>query len=160
MKKFSSTSYIDANGKKALITIKMSEINDLLDRGFIMQPFSGEIKSNSFIVTDKFGKYLFVDEDEAGEELWNSYFDYFVINGSYQSAKTGDKEELMEIYLKKIRRNKKKHREVMEMLTEYKRLVREKKMNPMGIEKFIKGQNWEVIQKIVTETGESWDDSL
>lgn len=160
LKSLSQTVYIDASGQNRSLAIKKSEVEDLVKRGFVIDLYEGERYNTSYVVTEKFAKYLFIDEEDAGNDLWNNYFDYFTIGGIYQSAKTADKDRLMEVYLKKIRRNKKKHREVMEMLSEYKTLVKQGKMQPMGIEKFVMGENWEVVKKIVTKTGENWDDSL
>lgn len=160
LKEFSRTDYIDSTGNKKFLAIKQSEVNDLIERGFIVQLYDGEKTNNSYMVTEKFGKYLFTDEQEAGEELWNAYFDFFIIGGVHQSAKTTDKDKLLDIYLRKIKRNKNKHKYVMQYTLEYIKLVKEGKMNAMGIEKFVLGENWEIVRKILEKTGESWDDSL
>lgn len=159
LKSFTETTYIDSEGNKKSLAIKKSEVTDLIERGFVTELFSDK-KNTSFLINEKFGKYLFLHEDDAGEELWNNYFSHFVIHGVNQSARTCDKDKLMEMYLKKIRRSKKKHKEIMELLEVFKTMVKEGKMQPMGIEKFVVGENWEVVKNIKEKSGESWDDSL
>lgn len=159
LRSYSETTFINAEGEKKSLALRQSELDDLLSRGYVVNIFK-ERNNNSFMVTPKFTKLLFVEDQNAWEDFWNAYFDTFVINGMHQSAKTADKDHLGEIYLRKIKRNQKKHLEVMNLLDEFKKLVNQMKMQPMGIEKFVTGENWEVVRKVITNKSESWNDSV
>lgn len=159
LRKYTETTYINATGEKKSLALRQSELDDLIARGYIINLFE-ERTNSSFMTTPKFTKLLFVEDQNAWEDFWEAYFDTFIINGMHQSAKTADKDALGEIYLRKIKRNKKKHLSVMQALNDYKSLVKQSKMQPMGIEKFVTGENWEVVKKIITNKSESWNDSV
>lgn len=160
LKRYSETSFINSSGDKRLLSLTASELKDLVDRSYIIELFEGERTNQSVMVTEKFTKLLFVNDEDSWDELWETYFDTFIIDGIHQSAKSTDKDELGQKYLRIIRRSIKKHQAVMKDIEDYKTLVTTRKMKAMGIEKFITGRNWEVVRKIMEETVQSWDDSL
>lgn len=124
------------------------EVDDLIKNGYVEKLF-GDTSQFSFIATDKFSRALFVDSEEAGQQLWDTYPKVLDIEGVMQSTRTCDKDDVLEVYYKRIKGSKKKHEYVMQMLNHYVDLVKSRKMNAMGIEKWIKGENWDVVAELV-----------
>jgi hypothetical protein len=99
-------------------------IGDLLERGFVDDLNSpGENLPEFYVVSDKV-QALFAQEEEA-EQLWNAYprtFEFYS-NGAQNNfiarhaGVYGTKEAFCEAYTRKIRRSKRKHDEVMEMVS-------------------------------------------
>ena len=123
------------------------EVNDLIERGYLEKLF-GDNSQFSFMTTDKFSRAVFVDEEEAGQQLWDTYPKVLSIDGVMQSTRTCDKDDILETYYKRIKGSKKKHEFVMQMLHRYVDLVKARQMNSMGIEKWVKGENWDVVAEL------------
>lgn len=97
------------------------ELEDLVNKGYLIN-WSGEWVNQSvdnFEVTDKFKHLLFIDTEEAGEELYKEYPKFIVIDnksipatqgGEYKGRYLG-KDEVMELYSKKISNNYEQHQE-------------------------------------------------
>ena len=136
------------------------EVDDLIENGYLVK-LHGDNSQFSFMVTDKFSRAIFVDNEEAGEQLWSTYPKVLDIEGVMQSTRTCDKDDILEVYYKRIRGSKKKHEFVMQMLNRYVDLVKTRKMNAMGIEKWVKGENWDVVAELVhVETDEYKSDLI
>lgn len=95
------------------------DLEDLVNRKYLIN-WSGEwnnqLKDN-FVVTDKFKHLLFVDTNEAGEQLFSIYPKWISIEGrSIPSTQGGDykgryfgKDEIIELYCKKISHDYEQH---------------------------------------------------
>lgn len=129
----SSVSFI-----KSLGGFAKKEVQDLLDRGYL-DSFNerGEDLFHKYFATPKFYDEIFVDTDIAGEELWEAYPEYLLIDSKQWKAKTCDKDEIIEIYCRKIKYNKVLHKKAMDALEQEK-----KEGVRMGIEKWVRSEQW------------------
>ena len=135
---------------KTVGVFRSEEVKDLIDRGYI-EDFN-EIGANgrrtdyidSYLVTPKFTKEIFIETEQAGEELWNSFPPFIMINGNRVSARSCDKDVLMKSYCKKIKNNKKIHEEVLSLLKES---VTRNEVK-MGIEKWVLSEQWSVLKQL------------
>lgn len=130
------------------------DINELINRGFIIRVSKDEkhYELDQFIVTDMFSSEFLVDGEEAGEEFWNLYPSWMTFNNTKKtSAKSCDKDDLIEKYAKKIRSSKNKHQEIMSILRQY---IEATNGNPaMGIEKFVSSEHWTALKELYEEQG-------
>lgn len=131
---------VDLQGKKKYI----KEIDDLINRNFIRLTFvdkEDKYALDNFEVTSKFTDDLH-QESDIFEELWQEYPRFIYVQGLEYPAKSTDYDELKEKYLKIIKNSKKKHKEIILKLKEF------KINNPyaqMGIEKFVGSRQWESL---------------
>jgi hypothetical protein len=125
------------NGVKAW---KREELQDLVNRGFLDDVNSpGEEYAHAYFVTPKFLGEMFIEFEEAGNELWTEYPQFFFLSdGKRVAARTCDKEELEKTYGKRIKHSRKKHEKIMELV---KKLKKENRID-MGIEKFVTSEHW------------------
>lgn len=130
------------------------DVQELVSRGFLIRITKDEHYYNldQFIVTDMFAGEFLIDNDEAGEELWNAYPNWMTFNNTKKtSAKSCDKDDLIEKYGKKIKSSKKRHQDVMSILKQY---VEATNGNPaMGIEKFVSSEHWTALKELYNEQG-------
>lgn len=129
---------------------KAEEIKDLIERGYI-EDFNEKNPNgtrqdfvDSYLVTPKFTREIFVETEQAGEELWNAFPAFISINGSRVSARSTDKDILIKNYIKKIKNNKKLHEEVLSLL----KLAVERSEIKMGIEKWVGGEQWVTLREL------------
>lgn len=119
---------------------KREEIYELVNRGYLDNVNSeGEDNSEAFFVTPKFVQEMFVELEEAGEQLWEAYPPFFFIDGRRCAARTCDKEWLEKTYGKRIKQNRGKHEKILRLV---KKLKAENKIS-MGIEKFVTSEQWD-----------------
>lgn len=124
-----------------------ADIEDLLERGFIIdlnRP-EGEVWADLFSLTDKGQTLMFIHTNDAGEELWAKYPNFIMVDAARVSAKTVDKDDLMETYADIISHNPVYHRRVLELL-EY--AIRNGMIN-MGIEKWVRSRQWESLEELM-----------
>ena len=157
LRKYVTSSYT-IKEKEYDLRFTEEEIKDLVDRGYVVKLFNKNSPS-SYMVTDKFSRKLFIEIDEAGEQLWDTYPKTLKIDGIIQSTRTCDKEEVLELYAKRIKFSLEKHKEIMILLNKYKVLVKDGRMNGMGIEKWIKGENWDVVKEVSLNEN-SWNELI
>lgn len=126
------------------------ELQDLEDRGYLENHNEpGKYNVKYYLATEKFYDEIFADTNFAGEELWNAYPNDLIIDGKKCSAKTGDKEDLIKLYVtKKIKYNKNAHKKVLEALEKQKL-----EGITMGIEKWIRSEQWKNVKQDVTKPG-------
>ena len=133
-----------------------SEIEDLIDRGFIenMNITRSTLDDEYRVSVDTpEGKNIleFFNEDiTMGDELWAVYPYSFMGGDRTFAAKTCDREEITEIYIKRIKGSAKKHREIISLV---KRAIAMNLINT-GIEKFVKGEQWEYLKEEVNKLSE------
>lgn len=123
------------------------EVRDLVDKGYLRDPDykSDDTYPDHLLVTDKFVDKLFV-YPSAFEELWEEYPtivpNFKNPNGPSVKLKSCDYFELQELY-KKLVRTKYKHKEIIELV----KWARDKERLNIGIEKFVKGRQWEALKE-------------
>lgn len=125
------------------------DIDWLLNNGFLLRIDKRKetnYELDEFIVTAKFTEEFLVDEYDAGEELWNTYPSWMNFDGSRKSAKSVDKDELIEKYLKKINFSKKKHSAIIEVIKKY--AEDNNGYATMGIQKFVSSEQWVELSKL------------
>lgn len=117
------------------------EVQDLVRRGYLvnMNDKANQYWADSFIVTEKFTSEIYKHAEDAALEFWNTYPSPLYIEGRAYSTKGVDKEEFIELYMKKIGFSKRLHKRVMDTLAY---AIREGTAN-MRIDKWFKGKPWE-----------------
>lgn len=133
------------------LQFEAQEVSDLISKGYLEKLFDDNSQF-SYMVTDKFARHLFVDDEEAGQEIWDTYPKILKIDGVIQSTRSCDKDDVLQTYYNRIKGSKEKHQFVMQMLHRYVDLVKSHQMNSMGIEKWIKGENWDVVAEAISES--------
>ncbi len=128
----------------------MEDIEDLVERGFI-EDFNppGESKPEMYMVRDDKMESFFADES-AGEQLWNAYPATFPLSngGSFIARAGGDKDDLIQIYLKKIKNNPNRHAFVMKQLERYKEKVKKGETNGHKISDWIATEMWNAVSEM------------
>ena len=126
----------------------LKKIGDLVDKGYLIDhnkpDASGRMESypDHYEVTEKFKAIAFGDPDEMGEQIWQIYPDIITVDGKRLPAKTAScgKDELLELYIKAIKKSKPLHASIITLL----KTLKENDQIKMGIEKWIKNHYWEV----------------
>lgn len=121
------------------------EIEDLENRGYIININKNpdELYADSIVVTDKFLADYQTDDNSLAEEFLAAYPSYIWIDGKKIPAKNMEPDELYQLYAKKTRNNPTKHKMIMQCLGYAKRTLN---IN-MGIEKWVKTEQWRVIKE-------------
>lgn len=132
---------------------KHEQVDELLDRGFLVRISTDRDVYNidHFAVTGLFSGDFLVDNDVAGTELWETFPSWLNVKGQKVSAKSCDKDDLVEKYTKKIKGSKKKHSKIMEVVREYRH--RNNNYATMGIEKFVASEHWVDLALEYEDTG-------
>lgn len=115
---------------------------DLVKRGFFERINPTGDRADNYRVSKKFTD-IFIDEFEAGNQIWDLYPRAMVSEGKEFPLKLMDKNEMRKEYYKRIRGNNDEHFEVIKDL-EYaieNRLIKGK------IETFVKSEAWLDIRK-------------
>lgn len=117
-----------------------SEIQDLIDRGLVLNLNTGDRMYPDFLViTDKFASYFITLDVKDAEQFWNKYPNTIDVNGRKFKTKTLPKDEILSKYQKAINYDEKTHKIALKQL-EYdikKGLISTK------IDKYIDGRPWE-----------------
>lgn len=153
LEKYILTNYKTDKGANRDLSFKKSEVDDLIGRGYLVKSGTSDA-IQSYEVTEKFSGDYYIDEEEAGEQLWEAFPKLLSIEGIMQSTRTCDKEDVLETYYRRIKGSRKKHQYVLQMTNRYSDMVRSGEMSGMGIEKYIKGENWDVVGEALGHTYE------
>jgi hypothetical protein len=133
--------------------IPHAEYKDLVDKGIILDGNKkGEWFLDVLLIKDSIATVLFVDIDQAGQELWERYPNCLYFNGTSMPTKSTDKDVVLKKYMDNIACNPVRHERVMELLA----YAVTNGMITMGIEKWVKSAQWEVLE---TEYGNRTDDN-
>lgn len=129
---------------KEVEILPTDDIEELIERGYLHNfNRAGEYYDDLLAPTDMFKDSLFIDADDAFEQLWKTYPMHLqsLINGTRVLAKTTNlgKDNLKIKYVKAIGKDLQKHQLVMEALTW---AISKEKVN-VGIEKFILNHIWD-----------------
>jgi len=133
--------------------IKSEEVTDLIERGYV-EDFNttGEYRPEFYKVRDEVIEMLKATGTQF-DELWSTYPPRFELPGNKgfnarHAGVLGEKDNAGSVYLRKIRRSKKKHRFVMSMLEKYLRLVETGRLNSMKLGDWIANEMWDSINEI------------
>lgn len=128
----------------------VSELKDLVNRGFIIQISKSPELSNpnafdNFKVAEHFSKLFLEPLKNATEELLNVYPDKLFVSGNEFPAKSCVFENLEKAYLLGIKNSITKHKEVIARVTAFRERNR---YAQVGIEKFVGGRLWESLEDL------------
>ena len=120
------------------------DIEDLIERDFILTTFKGQYELDNFIVTPKFTDIILTDNDSAAEELWNAYPKWINIEsqGKEVSARSCGLTKVEMLYSVAIKGDIILHKSILLAVRNYKR---RNKYAEMGIDKFIESKHWELL---------------
>ncbi len=123
------------------------EIEDLIKKNLIIKHVNNDTSDyllSDLKVTEIF-EDLFGDKEEMGEELWNNYRKWILINNIPTSSRSRiSLEDFIDSYHKIIRGSKKKHAKIMSILKTYNS---QNHYAEMGIDKFINSRHWEALEE-------------
>jgi hypothetical protein len=151
LQKLITTEYNTTKGRMKTLAFKPSEVNDLIERGLLAEENDSQTLTSYRVTEEFFGDY-YIDQEEAGEQLWEAFPKLLSIDNVYQSTRTCDKEEILETYYRRIKGSRKKHQYILQMTNRYTDLIQAGEMSGMGIEKYIKGENWDVVGEALGHT--------
>jgi len=135
------------------------QVTDLIERGFVKNlNRKGQNLPEFYVLSDETEKSLFANED-VFEELWRAYPSTFELPGGIRfiarhAGVLSDKDNAKEVYLRKIRRSKKKHKRVMEMLKRYLKMVADSKINSMKLGDWIANEMWISMEDLEEEAND------
>ena len=143
-------------GKQYLLTFGMFKpdiVGDLIERGFIDDFNSpGQFYPEMYVLKDEMNR-IFAYEDMA-DEFYEAYPPTFKLGdkGSRFIARAGgDKDEMLQLYLKKINFSVKKHEQVLKVIPYYVQMVDNGEINGYKLIDFIKQELWDVIIDMAKE---------
>lgn len=110
--------------------------NDLITRGFLIKVDSSYKLGDIFLD-------IYIDEFTAGNEIWELYPKFIIINGTNIPLTTMDKNLFRKIYIDKILYNREEHLEVVKDI-EY---GNKNELINLGIDKFINSEFWKVLRE-------------
>lgn len=127
------------------------EVEELIKLNYVIGfPINGKYQIDQLILTEKFFDLMFIDTEDAFNEILDLYPDRMIINNQTTFTKAGDLSKVADNYAKLIRNNLSKHEE-MKKLVKY---AAERGLCKYKIENFLsKG----VIDAIKKEIGESYE---
>ena len=111
-----------------------------------------------YMVTPTFRDKLYIDKEEAAEEMLLAYPSWITIDGKRQAIKIiPDRNEFYEYYNTITNGDIIKHKLIVEMFSKYRKYVNEGKFNGMGIRKALESKLWLAIQEEVELEGVNKD---
>jgi hypothetical protein len=118
------------------------ELNDLEDRGYVINNNKEkDTYADMYVVTPKFQEEIYGEEYTMWEEFTTTYPQFIFIEGKRIPAQSTDLDQLKNIYFSKIGRSVKNHKKIIEALI----YASDHDMISMGIEKWVKGEQWKSI---------------
>lgn len=115
---------MNEEGKKITGFNVEEELFPLVEKGYLDNIFN---KGHSFevidlMVTPHFADAIFIDTEQAGQELYDSFPQWINVNGGKQVAKKGGdingvyfgKDQMLELYAKKIGNDRELHSKIIE----------------------------------------------
>ena len=140
-------------GKATLLTIPVQE-----KKVVRKTVFSDAKYLEMYMVTPTFRDKLYIDKEEAAEEMLLAYPSWITIDGKRQAIKIiPDRNEFYEYYNTITNGDIIKHKLIVEMFSKYRKYVNEGKFNGMGIRKALESKLWLAIQEEVELEGVNKD---
>lgn len=126
----------------------MEEVDDLVAKGFIFS--TNHTKSGQddyyldrYLATSTFKNLVFIECDEAFEEILEMYPTFIIVEGKKYSTKGGPIEKLSKTYNRLIHGNMKTHEKVKEALN----YGIDNHLINMGMTKWVESRQWDVLLK-------------
>ena len=119
------------------------QLKELEDKDIIINHNENGFDTANIIINPKYSERFTVDEEEAGDEIWQCYFKWLFINGREVPAKSMDYDEFINIYSRIIKNSKTKHQRILNITKNY---VNSRKYAEMGIEKYIRSRYYDEIE--------------
>jgi len=130
-----------------------AEIIDLINKGIIIDlNKDGESYVDSMMISDSFSRGYIIESGIAGEQIWNLYPWWFIVNGDKFPAKTTDKDALIELYGRRINNSYSEHKKVLKILEH---LVNTESI-VMGIQKWVSSEQWNAVDLTKTTFEDDW----
>jgi hypothetical protein len=134
---------------------KHDEVEELIKLNYVIGfPINGKYQIDQLILTEKFFDLMFIDTEDAFNEILDLYPDRMVINNQTTFTKAGDLSKVADNYAKMIRNNLSKHEE-MKKLVKY---AAERGLCKYKIENFLSKGVIDAIKKEIGEIYESGAD--
>lgn len=123
---------------------KRDEIDDLIERGYLIDNSRGKMSPDMLEVTEKFINQVYASLGRF-KEFWDSYPKTMpaIQGGGHIKLKACDPDELQEVYDKIVKTNK-LHNEILDLV---KWADKNNQLN-IGIEKFVKSRMWETLAEL------------
>lgn len=105
-----------------------------------------------FIITPKFTEKVYIDPEDALEELLSNFPSWMIIDGQRQYLKNYSPKNglsFAEFYNSITGGDILKHKYICQMFSHFKRLVAKKKVNGIGIVKALDNQLWKDIEELL-----------
>lgn len=119
------------------------ELNDLEDRGYVINlNKENDTWADMYNITDKFRSEIYGDEFSMWKEFTDTYPQFIFIEGKKIPAQSTDLDFLRVAYMAKIGRSPILHKKIIEHLI----YASDHDMINMGIEKWVKGEQWRAIE--------------
>jgi hypothetical protein len=120
-----------------------AEYKDLVKKGMLIDyNKDGESFMDNCTIEDSVATTLFVEIDQAGQEMWEAYPNYLFVKGVQMPSKSTDKVAVLEKYMDNIACNPVRHARVMELLA----YAKTNGLITMGIDKWVRSAQWEVLE--------------
>lgn len=103
------------------------------------------------VVTDKFKEGIFIDNDDAAEEIWSIYPKWMNINNKRQSTKSILYEEFKVLYGNLIQGNGILHKKIVECVSNYKKVEKAGHIQLVGIKKFFENKIYNDIEELLED---------
>ncbi len=139
--------YKYASSNKAKIAWTKEEVQDLVDKGYVIDPnyTANKTYPDHLLISEKFTEKIFIRENKF-EEFWDAY-PYLVPNftnprGPHIKLKVCDYDEVKELYLKRVK-TKVQHKQILEVL-EW--AVENEKLN-VNIKNFVASKQWNAFEQ-------------
>lgn len=113
---------LDNEGRKITGFNVQDELLPLVEKGYLEDIFKGgKFEVIDMMVTPHFEDTIFIDSEQAGQELYDAYPQWIAVAGGKQIAKKGGdingeylgKDQMFELYAKKIGNNRELHESVI-----------------------------------------------
>lgn len=128
------------------------ELRDLEDRKYVINKNVGtDTYTDMYEITKKFKDGIYEEELIMWNEFLATYPQWLFIEGKRLPAQSANLDELKIIYFNKIGKSVKRHKEIIDLLI----YASDHDLINMGIDKWIKGEQWRGIQQILSEKPKS-----
>lgn len=134
------------------------EIEDLENRGYVINLGNNGTFADNFMVTDKFLEgILLPDINVAAQEFWDRYPSFAMFNGKRAALKSCDKEAVFKLYASKVKYQQAEHIRILDALD----YAIRNDLAQMGIVKWIASEQWLEVEKLMkTPEGDISHDRL
>lgn len=133
--------------------ISKHDISYLVDINLLQDWNNGQGALVDYIVTEKFTRAIFVDEDDAYEQLCSVYPPWMIVKGTKWPMIKGDPYKIGKEYFKCHKGSRSEHERIMNITIKY------FKTKPVmgNIEDYILNRRWNLLEKELDKSGGGQD---